>query len=303
MKRMLFLSLLLTVSGMLGGCGDSSSGSNGDNDANVALTTSYRIVREPMSGPMEGRSVCTLSITRRSDGSPATGLDISLMPVMEMMNGHTHSTPVGGCSEQSEGRYRCTIYYLMASEMNGQQMGTWDLRVTLGGEEAHFYPDVKMAMGGDTVKAVLLGQNDRIAGMGGTSENRKYFLFNDGITGTTGNHTFNLFIATKENMMSYPAVSVGTVLKDENGNDWTVDSMSVEVSTDRTNWIAATDNGGGHWSAAGITGLTDGSRGTLYVRLTVNDEQKTDDGNAPDGVADNAAFEVTPGGSSMSMGM
>ena len=275
---------------------------------NVVLTDSYRIERTSVMEPTEGKSTCTLAITNKTDGTPATGLAISLMPMMNMAM-HKHSTPVDGCVEQTDpaGTYRCTVYYLMASKMmNGMSMGFWDMKVMIGGmdgEEAHFYPDVKMAMGGDTVKAVLLGQNDRIAGMGGTSENRKYFLFNDGITGTTGNHTFNLFIATKENMMSYPAVSVGTVLKDENGNDWTVDSMSVEVSTDRTNWIAATDNGGGHWSAAGITGLTDGSRGTLYVRLTVNDEQKTDDGNAPDGVADNAVFEVTPGGSSMSMGM
>ncbi len=301
---------------------------------NVVLTDSYRIERTSMMGPTEGKSTCTLAITNKTDGTPATGLTISLMPVMNMAM-HNHSTPVDGCVEQTDpaGTYRCTVYYLMASKMmNGMSMGFWDMKVMIGGmdgEEAHFYPDVKMAMGGDTVKAVLLGQNDRIAGMnsmsmnqgGGmeeghqmqmsamdmgddtTPENRKYYLFNDGITGTTGNHTFNLFIATKENMMSYPAVSVGTVLKDENGNDWTVNSMSVEVSTDQTNWIAATDKGGGHWSAAGVTGLTDGSRGTLYVRLIVEGEQKTDDGNAPDGVADNAVFEVTPGGSSMSMGM
>jgi len=199
--------------------------------------------------------------------------------------------------------------------------------VTIGDEEAHFYPTVMMAMGGDTAKAVLQGQDDKIAGMGGMNpggdmagdhqmqmsamdmgdgtmpEKRKYFLFRDNLTGTTGNHTFDLFIATKENMMSYPAVSVGTTLKDETGADWSVNTMSVELSTDQTNWIAATDNGSGHWSASGITGLTDGSQGTLYVRLIVNGEQKTDDGNAPDGIADYAEFKVTPGGSSMNMGM
>jgi len=299
---------------------------------NVVLTDSYKVVRTPMMGPTEGKSICTLTITNKTNGTPATGLAISLMPMMNMAM-HKHSTPVDGCMEtDSAGTYRCTVYYLMASKMmNGMSMGFWDMKIMIGGmdgEEAHFYPDVKMAMGGDTVKAVLLGQNDRIAGMssmGATQdgdmtaghpmmsamdmgdstmpEKRKYFLFNDGISGTTDNHTFNLFIATKENMMSYPAVSVGAVLKDENGNDWTVNSVSVEVSTDQTNWIAATDDGGGHWSAAGITGLTDGAQGTLYVRLIVDGEQKTDDGNAPDGTADNAMFKVTPGGSSMSMGM
>jgi len=273
-------------------------------EGNLVLTDSYKIVRTPMMGPMAGKSTCTLTITGNSDGAPATGLDISLMPMMNMAM-HSHSTPVDGCTETgTAGTYQCTVYYLMASKMmNGMSMGFWDLKMMIGGEEAHFYPSVTMAMGDDTVKAMLQGQNDRIAGMGGMSEKRKYYLFKDSITGMTGNHTFNLFIATRESMMSYPAVSTGTTLKDEAGAEWTVGAMSVEVSTDRNNWITATDNGNGHWSAAGISGLTDGTQGTLHVKLTVNGEQKTDDGNAPDGMADYAEFKVTPGGSSMSMGM
>ncbi len=273
-------------------------------EGNLALTDKYKIERMPMMGPMKGKSVCTLTITNRSDATLATGLTISQMPVMHMAM-HSHSTPVGGCTEQADspGTYQCAVYYLMASRMNGTSSGYWDLKLDVGGEEIHFYPAVMMVMGGDTVKVDLLSQNDNIAGMGSGPEKRKYFLFKDGISGTTGNHTFNLFIATKESMMSYPAVSVGTVLKNEMGMDWTVNTMSIEVSTDQTNWIAASDNGGGRWSATGITGLTDGTQGTLYVRLTVNGEQKTDDGMAPDGTADNAEFKITPGGSSMSMGM
>jgi len=160
-----------------------------------------------------------------------------------------------------------------------------------------------MNPGGDMAGDHQMQMSAMDMGDGTMPEKRKYFLFRDNLTGTTGNHTFDLFIATKESMMSYPAVSVGTTLKDETGTDWSVNTMSVEVSTDRTNWIAATDNGNGHWSASGISGLTDGTQGTLYVRLTVNGEQKTDDGNAPDGIADYAEFKVTPGGSSMSMGM
>ncbi len=296
-------------------------------EGNVALTNSYRIERENMMGPMTGKSVCTLTITRNSDGAPATGLTLSLMPMMHMAM-YSHSTPVDGCVEQADpaGTYRCTVYYLMASKMmNGMSMGYWDLKVSVDGEETHFYPSVMMAMGGDTPLAKLKGQNDLIATMSGSmmgeggmedhgmhmaamtdgaTEHRTYILFKDGIRGTTGNHTFDLFIAAKENMMSFPPVSLGTELTDENGQKWTVNSMSVEISTDQTNWIAATDNGDGHWSASGISGLTDGQPGTLYVKLTVNGEQKTDDGMAPDGQGDYAMFTVTPGASSMmTMGM
>ena len=98
--------------------------------------------------------------------------------------------------------------------------------------------------------------------------------------------------------MSYPAVFVGATMNSGTAYELTVASMSVEVSTDATSWTTATDNGDGHWTVTGISGLTDGVAGTLYVRLTVNGEQKTADGAAPmgDGSNDYAQFTVTPGG-------
>ncbi len=273
-------------------------------EGNMVLTERYKIERIPEMEPVKGKSSCTLTITNIADGTPATGLNISIKPIMYMAM-HSHSTPVDGCTEQpdSAGTYHCTVYYLMPSSMQGKSMGFWELEMDIDGETVHFYPSVAQVIDGDTALAKLRGQNDQIAGMGDKTEKREYILFPTGVTGTTGNHTFNLFIATKENMMSYPAVSAGTELTDENGMKWTVDAMSVEISTDETNWIAATDNGSGHWSASGITGLTGGARGTLYVKLTINGEQKTSDGLAPNGEADYAEFKVTPTGSSMGMEM
>jgi hypothetical protein len=212
-----------------------------------------------------------------------------------------HGTPVDDCVESATaGVYDCTAYYLMASQMaNGTSMGYWNLEVTIDNgtteESAEFTPAVMMAMG-DTVRGTLKGQTDMIANMGMMGETqRTYYLFKDSVAGTTGNHTFNLFIAARETMMSHPAVSVGTVLN--SGNmlyELTVSTMTVEVSTDGNNWIAATDNGNGHWSASGISGLTDDQQGTLYVRLTVNGEQKTTNGSAPAGENAYATFLITP---------
>jgi hypothetical protein len=128
-------------------------------------------------------------------------------------------------------------------------------------------------------------------------ESRTYYLYTDGVSGTTGNHTFELFIAALENMMSFPAVSVGAVLNQGDPTyELTVSTMTVEVSTDSafSTPIVATDNGSGHWSATGISGLTDDQQGTLYVRLTVNGEQKTTTGSAPSGTNAYATFLVTP---------
>lgn len=262
--------------------------------AKVALSTNYKVeyVPNPMMGAMEGKTMFKVRITDEFDAA-VTGKTVTLMPMMHMAS-MMHASPVDGCTESAtQGEYDCTVYYLMASKMmNGMSMGYWELMVMVEmGESATFYPQVMMAMG-DTAKATLKGQNpgDMIAGMM-MPENRPYYLFKDGLTGTT-NHTFDLFIAAKESMMSFPGVSVGTVLKSgDTIPDLTATSMIVEVSSDAITWVPADDNTNGHWSATGITGLVD----TLYVKITINGEQKTTDGLAPTiGVNDSATFTVTP---------
>lgn len=273
--------------------------------AKVALTDSYRIAY--VTGSMaarEGKTAFSLDITDRDTGLGVDGLTVTLAPMMYMST-MSHGTAVDGCvAGGSAGSFDCTVYYLMASSMmNGTSMGYWDLRITIndGGtdETAHLYPHVMMAMG-DTTRAVLKGQDDKIAAMGmGMPQSRNYYVFMDDIAGMTGNHTVALFIAARESMMSHPAVSVGSVLNDGDMNyELTVTTMSVELSTNGIDWNPATDNGGGHWSAAGIAGLTNGTQGELYVRLTVEGEQKTTNGAAPagDGSNDYGTFLVTPGG-------
>jgi hypothetical protein len=271
--------------------------------AKVGLTDRYKIEYIPgMMGAMEGKTTFSLNITDRTTAQGVAGLMVMLMPMMNMAT-MTHGSAVDGCvAGTSDGVYDCTVYYLMASSMaSGMSMGYWELKITAGGgmagESVYFYPNVMMAMG-DTVRSVLKGQNDKIAGMMGMpAEPRNYYLFKDGISGSTGDHTFNLFIAARESMMSHPAVSVGTVLNDGDMTyELTVGSMTVEVSADGSTWFAATDNGNGHWSASGISGLTDDVQGTLYVKLTVNGEQKTTNGGAPagNGTNDYGIFLVTP---------
>jgi hypothetical protein len=271
--------------------------------AKVALTDTYRIgYISGMMGAAEGKTAFSLNITNRTSGLGVTGLTVTLDPVMHMST-MSHGSAVDGCVESgTAGVYDCTVYYLMASSMaGGMSMGYWDLEVTADNgttpESAHFTPNVMMAMG-DTVRATLKGLADMIPGMGmmGATQ-RTYYLFKDSVSGTTGDHTLNLFIAARESMMSHPAVSVGTVLNAGHMTyELSVTTMTVEVSTDGSTWIAATDNGAGHWSATGITGLTDDAQGTVYVRLTVNGEQKTTTGTAPSGSVTNdyGMFLVTP---------
>jgi hypothetical protein len=268
----------------------------------TALTSTYKVEYLPgMMAASEGKTTFKLRVTRLIDGSPATGLAVSLMPKMYMA-AHSHSTPVDAVVEDGAdpGTYKCTVYYLMASKMaSGMSMGYWELNVKIGGmmgETATFYPTVGMAMG-STARATLKGVADKIPGMGGgMASARTYYLFNDGISGGMGgSSTFKLFIAARDDsmMMSYPAVSVGTTLHDQDGEAWTVDSMTVQASTDENTWLPATDNGNGHWSVSGLSGLASG--GTLYVMVTVNGEQKTTDGNPASEANGYQAFTVVSG--------
>lgn len=275
----------------------------------IVLTANYRIEYvEGMMAARQGKTQFRLKISDRSTGDPVTGLTLMLMPMMYMGNMMNHSTPVDGCvAGSSAGEYECKIYYLMASSMaNGMSMGYWELKVTAGmgmaGESAYFYPNVIMGMG-DTARTDLQGQSDKIMGMTG-AENRKYFLFKDNLTGMTGNHTLKLFIATKEGMMSYPSVYKGRTLKDENVASWTLNDLTVDVTTDeaagcKSGWTSATDDGNGLWAAAGLTGLTNGAQGKVYVRLYSKGEWKTTDGGTlktEDCSNGYQIFTVTPGG-------
>jgi hypothetical protein len=264
----------------------------------VALTDTYRVEYVPgMMTAAQGKTIFTLNITKRSDGSAATGLTISLMPMMHMASDE-HATPADAVIDNGDGTYSCKIYYLMASMMNGVSQGYWECKIMIGmsGETATFYPSVGMAMGSDTIRATLKGQNDDvISSMTGT-EKRTYYLFNDGlVSGMT--YTFNLFIAAKESMMNYPAVSINTNLHDENAVEWTVNSMIVTAATDSsfTSPVSAVDDGNGHWSVSGLSGLTSGSTGTIYIKMNINTMDKTTDGKTPSGSNGYATFAVTPG--------
>ncbi|MES0328133.1 MAG: hypothetical protein ABUK13_08080 [Gammaproteobacteria bacterium] len=275
--------------------------------AQTALTASYTVeyLKDTMGmmemDAMEGKSQFQVRVTD-SVGAPVSDT-VSIMPMMHMAT-KTHSTPVDGACLESviiAGTYDCTIYYLMASAMmDGTSMGYWDLKVMIGGmmgESTHFFPPVMMAMNG-TALAKLKNDGDQIFNMMlQAAENRLYFLFKSSLTGMTGNHSFELFIAAKEDMMSFPAILTDVVLASGGSiADLVVNPIVIEVSTDPNfaTGFTATENGNGYWMAAGITGLTNDVEDTLYVRMTINGTQYSTDGTIANGSNAVATFTVTP---------
>lgn len=277
--------------------------------AKVALTGltagAYKMEYIPgMMDAMQGKTEFTLRISDDS-GNPVTGSMVMTMFVMNMED-RRHSTADVDCEESivTAGDYECTVYYVMPSVMaTGDSMGFWQVKATVDSSQtAIFYPMVNMAMG-DTTRVLLKGDLavDSISMMG-SPVSRPYNLFRNDLSGATGNHDFELFIAPMETMMSFPALATGLTLN----TTFLVSDVKVEFSTDETNWFEATyvgANGSGIWGITGLAGLTDGVEGKIYVRLYVDsngtsgfqdEELKTTDGLAADGTNEYAAFRVTP---------
>ncbi len=289
------------------------------------LTENFKVEYVPgMMDAMQGKNQFKIRLKDRATNMVVSGENVSLMPMMHMQM-HSHSTPYEACTEDNDtaGTYNCSLYYLMASQMmDGTSMGYWDIKVIIGGmmmngmmmngEEAHFYPPVMMAMG-DTALERLKSNNDQIPDMMGMMAARNYFLFKSDLSGMTDNHSFQLFVAAQESMMKYPAVypnvTLGHMGMDENSDpimiqDLTVSSMTVKMSTtpnDANSWVTADGSSNdGYWTASGITGLTNGTEGTIYVQMEINGEQYSTNGEVADSDNGYAMFTVTPGSS---MGM
>lgn len=271
LKLMLLLSIPLVLLGCGGGGSNSSSAST---DKESVTTVSYKVENVSVTTPTEGKSTFKIKVTDKNSGAAVVGKSITLTPTMDM-GATKHSTPFDSFKDNGDGTYTWTLYYLMASTMaDGTQGGTWELKFTLGDETFSFKPAVVMAMG-TSPRGTLKGVSDMIISMG-SAKARSYYLFDDGISGGT----VKLFIAAVDDSMmtKYPAVSVGTMLHDQMAAAVPVNLMTVEVSTDKTVWTPLADDGAGHWSKSGLTPLAAGMH--LYVRMSVNGEQKTVDGMA-----------------------
>jgi len=245
----------------------------------------------PILGEMEGKTVFAIKVTDNDTEKGAPGLDINIVPFMHLTS-MSHTTPVGTIVDNNNGTYTCTVYYLRAT--SGDEY--WGLTVTasdgVDSSTAIFTPTVGTATG-DTPYVVLQGVNDKTVDPMDIPEARKYYLFHDGLSGTTGNHSFGVFIATRESLIDHPAVYVDQILTDETATDWTIGAMIVQVSTDDgSTWRTMTDISKGHWSITGLGGLESGVTGTIQIKLTVDDGIANE--TKIDGLNDFQTFTVTP---------
>jgi hypothetical protein len=258
----------------------------------TAPASTYLVEYVPgMMDAVVGKSTFQLRVRNRDTFQPATGLNISVKPVM-YMTGMSHGAPADVVTESgtTPGTYDCTVYYLM---MSGPTMGYWELTATVGTEKAVFDPSVGMAMGpmNESVRVNLWGPSD--VGMGGMGIT-KYYLFKDGpLTAAAG--SLKLYVSRSENMlMDFKPVYVGSTLAAPTGAVTTV-TLAASADAAFTTPLVASHSANGHWSVD-VSSLSPvaGTQATVYLKLSVNGENKTTDGNVLSAGNGSIAFKVTP---------
>ncbi len=242
-------------------------------------------------GPATAHTVQRVTLTNAADGSPvditAAGAAVTAITpsaMMHMLSGMSHGTPLetaynAASSDPANGIYDYDVYYVMASAMSMDgamvPMGLWDFKLTFtAGEEsptALFHPNVTMPMGGAVLSAKGGDATDMVMGSTGTTMPRPYWAWLSTISANSGGgHDIDIFITAKVGM-TFPAVYAGassSTMMPADSLD--IASVDVEVSTDGSTWTAMTDEGLGHYSVTGYSGLTTGASGDLWVKLTVN---------------------------------
>ncbi len=220
-----------------------------------------------------GKSVFQIKISN-SAGAGQAGLNPTVVPTMDMGT-MVHTTPMDTVTDDGGGNYTVKAYYIMAS-----MGGTWYIKTYNTAGTTEIATPLTVTVGGMGTARVSLSEGSDQYNQMGTATNRPYFIFVDTITGTAGNHTVNIFAATRKTLMSHVALITGLTLTPHTGADWNTTTLAVTMSTDggTTFPYTLTNNGSGRFSVGSVTGLTAGSK-NLTFRLVVNGTTKMSGAN------------------------
>jgi len=268
----------------------------------VSLTPTYRVEYVPPAGGEVNPKVSfQLKISKRSDGSPATGLasSIVLNPYMVMgAMGGGSNFPGAVVESSTPGTYNATVYYSMETWW-GMDM-YWKLYVFVGVETAPFYPNVAPFPMMDTAVVSLYNAADTTTGTSGSSTKRRYRIWRDSLAAESGNnglYDLTVYVTAPDGYSSYYNGISGLVASSNlypvyAGRTWTTPSAAVNTVTVQAYignaWVTLTPVVGsnGRYTATGLN-LAAGAN-SVYFRLLVNGTTYTNTSAGPAWDASNA---------------
>lgn len=248
-------------------CVQNGDGNQPASSSNSSSTATYTASLVGSPTFTVGKSVFQVKLADAT-GAGKAALNPLIVPTMDMGT-MVHTTPVDTIVDNGSGNYTVTAYFIMAS-----MGGTWYLKFYDSTGTTQIASALTITVGGmGTAKVSVSADGTDQYDQMGTATNRNYFVFIDTITGTAGNHTVDVFVATRKSLMSHPALTTGLTLKPYTGSDWSVTSIAPQL-TSHGGPYAATNNGTGHFRFTNVTGLSSGSNAGVTFSVTVNGTAK-----------------------------
>lgn len=241
-------------------------------------------------GVDQGALVGASNLMFRVEDEQGQALDqltqIKVTPVMSMVAGHVHGTPMSKVKNLGSGNYGVEIFYLM---MSGPEMGVWKIAVDLGLEDSDrdavaFFPDVSMNMRRPQARLTFSGNaqlgndHDSIKNMMGQIQGRPYYVFPKDLTAVADGYRLDLFVSSRSTMMLYPNITNGLGLSQADGTTWTVGDVQLTLQEPGGEVVRAQDLGDGHFRAD-FSKLSQASSPQWLVGLSINGIAKTVGGN------------------------
>jgi hypothetical protein len=300
MTRML---ATLSIALLLTACGSDDKPIEESFPRSLSLGDNYQASFD-MTAVVNGISDISISIESKDGSAIPDSEQVKISPVMEMVSGMTHGTPMlkNSGTLDDEGVFTTTAYFLMPS---GPEMGDWYFTVEFNGEMETFSVDVDMLM---SERQMLQGhiETDKIKDMNDNDVARPYFLFNEGRHITDSMNAFTVYVAARETMMKHTSLISDMTLAGEMAMTMEPMSTSFDSISSREMVMAGSDydlvipqdgiaiemciadcDGSGSWKEATATadkpgqytaiglGLTGSNSDIINVRLSINDEIKT----------------------------
>ncbi len=218
---------------------------------------------------------------------------VSITPHMLMVSGMEHGTPISNSSGNLDenGEFTSTAYFLMPSSMNGTEMGDWTFTVEFDGESQDFLvevdgmSDMQKLQGGsadsefpdlipDTMANMMMDNMNEMA-----MTNRSYYVFNRGRMVMGDMNSFEVYVAAREDLFTYSAISGDQTLNDEvMGAELSITTASVKMCIadceNEANWQDAEHNGEEGVYKGMDLGLAGDDTDKVQVKLIIDGVEK-----------------------------
>ncbi len=146
-------------------------------------------------GPLQAGYNQVMLHATAPDGAPAEGLEFTYMPVMSMMDGKSHTSPVVNPVATTPGMYHGAVVFSMP---DGPDLGDWSLTVTM--------TDPAAGSSGETTFPVDVAPSKLIGSFVAPDESKLFVAVIQPMTPTVGVQPMELLVFRRESMMDWPLV-------------------------------------------------------------------------------------------------